>query len=147
MPIKQFEIMVGARQEAVWNFHASAESLTLLTPPSRKMRWISTDLSVRDRAVHEFQVKIGPIWSTWRAVICEVDPPNGFVDVAVKSPFKSWKHRRQFISHPDGTLIRDCVDYTPPFKILGRLADRLFLSADIDRLFKFRHQVLQDRLN
>ena len=132
--------MLKSEVQAVWNFHSSAEALNLLTPSSRKMRWVSNDLSVREGAVHEFRVKIGPFWVTWRAELSAVDPPHGFVDTALESPFKSWTHRHEFISHPKGTMIRDTIEYVPPFGVLGALANTLFISKDIDQLFAFRHE-------
>ena len=140
MPIKRYESVLKADVQAVWNFHSSAEALNELTPSSRKVRWVSNDLSVREDAVHEFRVKIGPFWVTWRAQLSAVSPPYGLVDTALKSPFKSWTHKHEFISHPKGTLIRDTIEYVPPFGILGALANRLFISKDIDRLFVFRHE-------
>lgn len=140
MPVKHYERLVIADIQAVWMFHSSAEALTVLTPASRKVKWISTDLTVRNGAIHEFKIKLGPFWVTWRAELSEVDPPRGFVDTALKSPFKSWTHRHEFVSDPGGTLLRDTIEYVPPFGILGALADKVFIAKDIDRLFAFRHE-------
>ncbi len=140
MLTKRYESVLKADVGAVWSFHSSAEALNALTPGSRKMRFISSDLAVREGAVHEFRVKVGPLWVTWKAQLSAVDPPHGFVDSALKSPFKTWIHKHEFISHPAGTLIRDTIEYDVPFGILGALANRLFISKDIDRLFAFRHK-------
>lgn len=140
MSIKRYESELNAAVKEVWNFHSSAKSLNDLTPPGRKLRWIGNDLAVCEGAVHEFQVKVGPFWVTWRAALSEIDPPHGFVDTAIKSPFKSWTHKHEFIPHPGGTLLRDTIQYVLPFGILGVLADKLFISKDIDRLFAFRHR-------
>ncbi len=140
MTTKIFELVVSANPERVWEFHSSAEALNVLTPPDRQMRLVSTDLTVRDGAIHEFRVKIGLFWSTWIAELSDVRPPAGFRDTARKAPFKNWTHHHQFLEHPNGTLIRDTVSYELPFGIVGRIADRLFISQDIDRLFAFRQQ-------
>lgn len=140
MPTKIFELVVTANPEKVWAFHSSAEALNVLTPEDRQMRMISTDLAVREGAIHEFKVKVGPVWTTWIAEISEVQPPFGFRDLALKSPLKKWSHHHQFLEHPNGTLIRDTVSYELPFGVLGRLVNRLFVSRDIDRLFAFRQQ-------
>ena len=139
MPMKRFESVVEGELQAVWNFHSSAEALKWLTPVDHKLQLISNDLAVREGAVHEFRVKVGPLWVTWKAKLSAVDPPHGFVDKALNSPFKSWIHKHEFISHPRGTMIRDTIEYIPPFGLFGALADRLVISKDIDRLFAFRH--------
>lgn len=139
MPTKRYESVLNADVEAVWSFHSSAEALNALTPGSRKIRLISSDLAVREGAVHEFQVKVGPLWVTWKAKLSAVDSPHGFVDTAVASPFKHWNHKHEFISQSHGTMIRDTIEYVPPFGALGALADNLFISREIDRLFAYRH--------
>ena len=146
MPTKQFETLIAADLQAVWNFHSSARALDELTPPGRKMRWVSKDLTVREGAVHEFQVKLGPFWVTWKAELSGVVPPHAFVDTALESPFKSWTHRHEFIARPNGTVVRDTVRYVPPFGIVGALANWLFLSKDIDRLFAYRHRATSTAL-
>ena len=147
MTIKLFESIIEADRDAVWQFHSSAEALTALTPPHKRIRWISHDLSVREGAIHEFQVKVGPAWLTWKAELFDVNPPVGFGDRAIKSPFKSWTHRREFLEQGSSTLVRDHIAYELPFGFLGALVDKVFMSGDIDRMFKFRHQALERNLN
>ena len=147
MPVKRYETLLEADIQEVWNFHSSAEALSLLTPPDRKIRWVSNDFSVREDAVHQFRVTVGPFRITWKAKLSAIDPPHGFVDTALKSPFKTWTHKHEFVSHPAGTLIRDTIEYVPPFGILGGLINWLFISKDIDRLFAFRHDATVKALN
>jgi ligand-binding SRPBCC domain-containing protein len=45
------------------------------------------------------------------------------------------------VGTPNGTLIRDSLEYVPPLGFLGVLADRIFISKDLDRVFAFRHEV------
>lgn len=146
MVIKRFETLVRADIQAVWTFHSSAEALKVLTPPGRKMRWVSTNLSVYEGAVHEFRFKVGPLWLTWSAKLSAVHPPHGFVDTALKSPFKSWTHQHEFIPQGSGTVIRDTIEYVPRFGFLGAFVDKCFLSRDIDRLFAFRHEATKQAL-
>lgn len=76
---------------------------------------------------------------TWEAVhfgikqnltvrITEFDFPNRFVDEMEKGAFKRFYHVHEFIEKQTGTLMVDTFDYTSPFGIIGRLADRLFLE-------------------
>ena len=137
---KRYESLVKADIHAVWEFHSSAEALRTLTPPNRNVKLLSSDLSVHEGAIHAFQVRVGPFRITWRAQLSAVDSPHGFLDTAVQSPFRTWTHKHEFIAHPDGTLIRDSIEYEVPFGILGAVANRLFVSKEIDRLFAFRHR-------
>jgi len=60
--------------------------------------------------------------------IIEMDPPRRFVDILVKSAFKSLRHDHDFESRDGGTLMRDTLEWVSPLGILGRIADALFVG-------------------
>ena len=141
-----FESTIECPVEALWEFHSSAEALRILTPPSRKIEVLSKDLEVREGALHVLKVRQFGIPLVWKARISEVHPPIGFTDTAEKSPFKSWRHRHEFIHAEGGSLLRDTVTYEAPFGPLGDLARVLFIDRDIERLFAFRHKATRRAL-
>lgn len=145
-PVVIFETVVQAPIEDVWDFHRSAEALRLLTPPNRKVEVLGDQTEVVEGSVHRIRVRQFGVPILWVAKITEVRPPHEFVDVALKSPFKSWTHRHQFFPHEEGTLVRDVIDYELPLGPLGRLADRLFVRRDLERLFAYRHEVTKRTL-
>ncbi|MBV9497501.1 MAG: SRPBCC family protein [Acidobacteria bacterium] len=59
------------------------------------------------------------------AKILEMDPPRVFVDELVRSAFKHLRHVHAFEPQNGGTLMRDTLEWTSPFGILGRLGDRV----------------------
>ena len=146
MTKKVYETLIDAPVEAVWEFHQSVEALKALTPPGRRVEVLSEDTAVRDGAIHRLKVRQFGIPLIWEAEISEVDPPNGFTDTARASPFRVWKHRHAFIAEGSKTRLKDTVEYEAPFGFLGRIADKLFISRDIDRLFAFRHRATQQSL-
>ncbi|HRF59591.1 MAG TPA: SRPBCC family protein [Fimbriimonadaceae bacterium] len=148
MPTKRYEIVVDAPQEAVWRFHASADALRVLTPPGRKVELLSEDLAVRDGAIHRIRVRQFGLPLTWVARISDVRPPEEFVDTAEQSPFRSWRHRHRFESVDAArTRVIDTIEYSLPLGPLGALADRLFVSRDLDHLFAFRHEATRRALD
>lgn len=147
MPTKQYETVIEAEQEDVWRFHASAEALLILTPPGRKVELLSDDLAVRDGAIHRIKVRQFGLPLVWEARISDVHAPKQFVDTAVRSPFTAWRHTHRFERVDDRrTRIVDEIDYVLPFGPLGTLADRMFISRDLDRLFAFRHEATRKAL-
>lgn len=142
---KRFETLVPVAVEDLWRFHESAEALRVLTPPSRQVRLPEQDLAVREGALHELRLKIGPCWVPWSARISNVRPPYGFTDTAVRSPFARWIHEHEFLPSEGGTLLRDTVTYALPFGPIGRIVDALFVSRDIDSVFAFRHRATRER--
>lgn len=133
-----FESVLPCPSERVAEFHASAESLALLSPPGTRVEVLSKDAEVRDGALHVLRIRRGPFSTVWKARISEVGP-HGFTDTAEQSPFAFWRHRHEYLSHPEGTLLRDTVEYSLPFGPLGRLLDRLFVGRQVKELFAFRH--------
>lgn len=146
MPFKEYKTVIRTDVASLWSFHSTAEALSKLTPPGRKLQMVSDHLEVREGAVHEFKVKVGPLWTTWRAKLSEVQPPNGFRDTALTSPFKSWSHKHEFIQQEEGVLLKDTIEYTLPFGLLGDVVNWLFVSRDIDKLFDFRHAQTKNSL-
>lgn len=59
------------------------------------------------------------------AKILSMDPPRIYVDELVRSAFRQLRHVHEFEPSNGGTLMRDTLDWTSPFGILGRLADRV----------------------
>lgn len=61
------------------------------------------------------------------ARITALDRPHRFVDEMVQGSFKWLRHLHEFV-HRDGiTTMRDTLEWEPPFGLIGRLADNLFL--------------------
>lgn len=143
---KVFTSLIRATVEEVWAFHASVEALKVLTPPDRKIEVAGQDLEVKDGALHILRVKQFGIPMEWRARISAVSPPHGFTDTAEKSPFAYWRHRHDFLEHPEGCLLRDTLDYVPPGGPLAGLIDAWVVSKQLDSLFKFRHRATKRAL-
>ena len=135
------ESVIHATPTMVFAFHERADALQLLTPPWENSRIIEqAQISViGSRAIIEARV-LG-FRLRWIAEHTVYDPPRRFEDVQVKGPFRSWRHRHIVEPHPDGTVLRDEIDYTPPLGLLGRVAARLLIEPRLRKLFAYRHQV------
>ena len=70
--------------------------------------------------------------------ITAVDFPASFVDEQTKGPFKSFRHVHEFEATATGSVMTDRVEFTAPFGILGRIAERLFLRRYLQRLIADR---------
>ena len=136
------ESVIRASPERVFEFHEQATVLSLLMPPWESARVIQPARisEVGARAIVETKV-FGPIKLRWIAEHTVYEPPHVFEDVQVKGPFRSWRHRHVVEPHASGAILRDEIDYEPPFGFLGRaLAPRL-VRKRLQKLFDFRHEV------
>jgi ligand-binding SRPBCC domain-containing protein len=91
---------------------------------------------------------------TWEAIhfgikqkltarITEFDFPNRFVDEMEKGAFKRFYHVHEFIEKANGTLMIDTFDYTSPFGLVGKLADRVFLEQYMKEFFITRNRYIK----
>lgn len=136
--------VIRTSPERLFTFHEQSDVLTMLLPPWESARVIqSARISeVGSQAIIETKV-FGPISVRWVAEHRLYDPPRMFEDIQVKGPFRSWRHRHTVESHPDGALLRDQIDYEPPFGFLGRAVAPWLIEPRLRKLFDYRHQVTQ----
>jgi ligand-binding SRPBCC domain-containing protein len=91
---------------------------------------------------------------TWEAVhfgikqrltakITEMEYPYRFVDEMVSGAFKRFRHTHEFAASENGTLMVDTFDYSSPFGLLGRLADKLFLEKYMRNLLMKRNMYIK----
>lgn len=143
--VRIYEVELPVAVERVWAFHGTAEALEVLTPKSRQLTPISTDLTVREGAEHAFRFRQFGIPMVWRARIHDVHPPREFTDDAIQSPFPRWSHHHEFISLPNGrTRLRDTVTYMPPGGILAGIVNMMVVGKQLDALFAFRHKATRE---
>lgn len=83
----------------------------------------------------------GVMW-TMTSVITEWDRPRRFVDEQRKGPFRSFRHEHLLEAVDNGTRLRDHVEFTAPFGVLGRAAEQLVLASYMRRLIDVRNTFL-----
>lgn len=150
MPTLVFEMEVDAPLQEVWEFYDTIETLFRLTPPDTRIRLADVPEPMRPGVVYRLRMRRwGVVPLKWDAEIVAYDPPNGFVDRQVpgKGPFRSWEHQHQFAAVGENrTRLTDRVTYAVPLGALGRIADRLFVRRDIEKMFAYRHRITKDAL-
>ncbi len=136
------ESIIKASPESVFSFHEQPEALKLLLPPWETTQVIQpADITKPgSRAIVRTTI-LGMIPVEWIAEHTVYEPPARFEDVQIKGPFRSWRHAHLVHSHADGAVLRDEIDYEPPFGFLGRLANGVLIEPRLRRLFAYRHDV------
>ncbi|HEY2407949.1 MAG TPA: SRPBCC family protein [Polyangiaceae bacterium] len=69
--------------------------------------------------------------------------PHHFRDSQVRGAFARFDHDHYFEARAGGTLMTDVFDYSAPFGLLGRLAERLLLTRYMRRLLIARGRGLK----
>jgi hypothetical protein len=83
----------------------------------------------------------GRTW-TMTSVITEWERPRRFVDEQREGPFKTFRHEHVFTPVDNGTQMFDRVQFTAPFGLLGRLAERTVLHRYLRHLITVRNTFL-----
>ncbi|MBA2736792.1 MAG: SRPBCC family protein, partial [Pyrinomonadaceae bacterium] len=117
------EILIKSAPEKVFAFHILPDAIERLIPPWENAKIIQkADISeIGSQAIIEQKI-FGLIPSRWIAEHTKYEPPRMFEDVQISGPFKSWRHRHIITPHTEGAILRDEIEYEPPFWIFGAIA-------------------------
>ncbi len=129
--------------DEVFRFFSRPENLQEITPPWLDFQMVQSSESLRVGALIRYRLRYRGVPIRWTTEISEWNPPHGFVDRAVSSPYALWNHEHFFVPEGEGTIMRDRVTYALPFAALGRLAHWALVKRDLERIFDFRAQAMR----
>jgi ligand-binding SRPBCC domain-containing protein len=74
----------------------------------------------------------------------EFDRPSLFVDEMIEGRFKAFRHIHEFTPESGGTLMRDTLEWTSPFGVLGKVVDKIVLERHLKTLVQTRNAKLKE---
>ena len=83
------------------------------------------------------------VWQYLTTRIAAFDQPTYFRDSMVRGVFRRFDHDHFFSQSGGVTIMRDVFDFDSPFGMLGRTADRLFLTAYLTRFLVIRNAAIK----
>jgi ligand-binding SRPBCC domain-containing protein len=94
-----------------------------------------------------YNVKIPFMGATnWISEIKHVEEPYQFVDEQRMGPYKWWYHQHQLRETSQGIEVIDRVFYQLPFGMLGRIAHKIFVKRQLNRIFSHRNKMFIELL-
>jgi len=135
------ETLLRAPVRTVFAFHERPDALEKLIPPWDSTRIIRPPASLAAGTVVELEMQVGPIKIPIEAVHTAYEKDRFFEDTMRRGPFPHWRHRHVFEPRGDGCLLRDEVEYDPPFGLLGRIVDPWLVRPRLENMFAYRHEV------
>ena len=136
--------------EEAWTFFSDPANLAVITPPEMHFR-IKTKLRAGEfyqGMQIEYTVRpIAGIPVKWVSEITDVEPYRWFTDRQLVGPYASWNHKHEFRAVADGVEMRDVVDYSLPFGILGKFANWVFVRGKLERIFNYREKRIRFLFN
>ncbi len=127
----------------VFDFFSDATNLEKLTPEflNFKVLSMSTPQIGEGTEIH-YKLKVHGFPVRWTSRITDWEKPNAFSDIQISGPYRYWCHRHIFDAENGGTWVRDRVHYMPPFGFLGRAIAGKMVGDDVEKIFRYRQQVI-----
>src|SRR5690606_8857438 len=98
--------------------------------------------------ITEYRVMIFPgVWIPWVTEIKSVREGESFVDERRFGPYKLWQHLHTFEETEGGVLMKDLVHYALPIWPLGEIGHGFFVRPKLERIFRFRKEMLAKRFS
>lgn len=134
--------------EELWDFVSSPVNLKQITPASMGFDIISSVLPEKMYPGMIIRYRVKPfagIPMQWVTEITHVEERKFFIDEQRIGPYSFWHHQHLLEPLDNGILMTDIVSYQPPFGLLGRFANFLFIRRQLDTIFRYREKALQKR--
>lgn len=145
MRIREFhsELRLPHPPDELFRFFGDPANLECLTPSWLNFR-ILTPLPIVMGAgtLIDYRLRLRGVPMRWRTLIEVWEPPVRFIDVQLRGPYRLWRHEHLFLGEGGGTVLRDRVSYAVP---LDFLVHRWLVRPDIERIFRFRAEVMRSR--
>ena len=144
---KQF---IAASKEEVWEFMSSPKNLQRITPPHMGFKITSKQSldKMYEGMMISYKVAVFPkVKMTWVTEITHIEEFIFFVDEQRIGPYRLWHHEHHIEEVENGVLMTDIVSYCPPFGILGKIANKLFIERMLTKIFKFRFDAVDSIFN
>jgi ligand-binding SRPBCC domain-containing protein len=126
----------------VFPFFAKAANLETLTPPFLNFHVLTPEpVEMRVGALIDYRIHVHGFPIRWRTEIVDWEPPHRFIDVQLKGPYRLWHHTHTFTEKDGGTHCTDDVRYHP---LGGTIVNTLFVRRDIETIFAYRRQRLDE---
>lgn len=141
--ILEREQLLPSSIDQVFSFFSRPENLQTITPPWLDFRMVEAPSALAAGSLIRYRLRWRSVPIRWTTEISEWNPPHGFVDRAVSSPYALWNHEHWFAEQNGGTMMRDRVTYALPFGWLGHLAHWGLVRNDVESIFDFRARTMR----
>ena len=138
--------LINTNIDELWDFMSSPKNLERITPNDMGFKITSNNEDQLMYAGMIISYKITPLLNfplTWVTEITQVKEKEFFIDEQRVGPYKMWHHEHIFKTKEDGVLMTDIITYIPPFGLLGKLANSLFVKKRINEIFDYRSQIIE----
>lgn len=141
-----FETPLACSVERLFEFHADTNNLPLITPTDTQVEILKLETPLTQGNTAVLCIKKGWLSFVWELRFERVEYPCIIVDVATRSPFKTFRHEHYFIRQDEiHSILRDEVSFSLPFWPLSNVVVWL-VKKQMQTMFAYRHQKTKEFL-
>jgi ligand-binding SRPBCC domain-containing protein len=130
-----------------WEFFSNPANLQKITPAKMGFKTISGNHGGKMYAGQIIEYTVKPVLGItlyWMTEITHVKDHEYFIDEQRFGPYSLWHHQHHFRSLKAGVEMTDIVHYKIPWRILGDIANTLFVKKQLDGIFEFRFKKVEE---
>ena len=135
--------------KSIWEFASSPKNLKKITPDYMLFN-ITSNNNDKIYPGMIISYNVAPILNiklNWVTEITQVFENKYFIDEQRIGPYSLWHHQHLFELEDDKVKMTDIVTYKPPFGLLGRIANSLFIKKQLESIFEFRRNKMNQIFN
>jgi ligand-binding SRPBCC domain-containing protein len=144
MPVFECVMHFPHPVEGMFDFFCRPANLIKLSPPELHLQLVDGPERIELGSRITFK---GRRWGVPQTLVSEIklfEPNVKFSDVMIKGPFRKWEHMHSFSASDGGTRVADRIDYESPGGLLGLVATPALVARDLEKVFAYRVQQLQE---
>lgn len=133
--------IIECKTQDLFDFHLDSSNLKAISPKGISVTILNEEFVPKEGAILRLKTVKNFIPIIWEVRIDTLREPNLLVDIAIKSPFKYWKHSHIFTQIDESSCeLKDVVEYNLPFGYFGSLFD-FYVQNELKAMFEFRHEI------
>lgn len=142
----QYRQQLAISLDACWDFFSCPDNLQRITPGN--LGFFLQEHSPKNMYAGQILLHtLRPFWNipiTWVTEITHVEKHVYFIDEQRFGPYTFWHHEHRFLPLDKGVEMVDTIYYKMPFGILGRLLHAVKVKKDIEAIFSYRQNKLNE---
>jgi len=136
------QLWLPQARDQIFKFFADPRNLERLTPDWLHFEILTApEIEIGEGTLVDYRLRLRGIPLRWQSEIQVWQPPHRFIDRQTRGPYSLWVHEHTFTEKDNGTVVGDKVEYAAPG---GRLVQKFFVAPDLERIFQYRHRVLEE---
>ncbi len=138
MAVVESKVELDASIEKVFEFISNPKNIEYVYPKEMNFKVLHIPEKIQDGASISMSARLlGQVFK-WNTIIRDFRRPYGFIDEAVDSPFRYWRHKHTLYSIDGRCIMEDRIEFST---VLGFIGDS-FAKRMISNILEYRNALI-----